>query len=93
MTPPLEHNASSTLLYIVPFLSVVRQYFWFPNSSRVDDGFSAGVMVAAAALPTAGNVYMLAQHYGIAPARVSASILISTALSVVTVSAVISLVS
>ena len=51
--------------------------------------FAAGVLVAAAALPVAGNVYILAQHYGIAVARVSASILISTAVSVVTVPVVI----
>jgi predicted permease len=56
------------------------------------DPYSASVMIAAAALPVAGNVYILAQHYGVAPHRVSASILISTALSVVTVSAVIALV-
>jgi len=54
--------------------------------------YAAGVMIAAAALPVAGNVYILAQHYGVAPQRVSASILISTAVSVVTVSAVIALV-
>ena len=53
------------------------------------DPYAAGVMIAAAALPVAGNVYILAQHYGVAPARVSASILISTAISVLTVSAVI----
>jgi len=51
--------------------------------------YVAGVMIAAAALPVAGNVYILAQHYGVAPQRVSASILISTAFSIVTVSAVI----
>ncbi|RYG90383.1 AEC family transporter [Loktanella sp. IMCC34160] len=51
--------------------------------------YAAGVMISAAALPVAGNVYILAQHYGVAPQRVSASILISTALSVLTVSAVI----
>lgn len=50
---------------------------------------AAGVMIAAAALPVAGNVYILAQHYGVAPQRVSASILISTAVSILTVSAVI----
>ncbi|MDP4032491.1 MAG: AEC family transporter [Pseudorhodobacter sp.] len=50
---------------------------------------AAGVMIAAAALPVAGNVYILAQHYGVAPQRVSASILISTAFSILTVSAVI----
>ena len=53
------------------------------------DPFAAGVMIAAAALPVAGNVYILAQHYRVAPQRVSASILISTAASVVTVAAVI----
>ncbi|MEL6510207.1 MAG: AEC family transporter [Pseudomonadota bacterium] len=51
--------------------------------------YAAGVMIAAAALPVAGNVYILAQHYGVAPTRVSASILISTAISIVTVSVVI----
>ena len=51
--------------------------------------YTAGVMIAAAALPVAGNVYILAQHYRVAPQRVSASILISTAASVVTVSLVI----
>lgn len=50
---------------------------------------AAGVLVAAAALPVAGNVFILAQHYQIAVARVSASILISTAVSVVTVPLVI----
>lgn len=53
------------------------------------DPYAAGVMIAAAALPVAGNVYILAQHYGVAPARVSASILLSTAASIVTVSLVI----
>ena len=55
--------------------------------------FDAAVMIAAASLPVAGNVYILAQHYGVAPHRVSASILISTALSIVTVSVVIAWVS
>ncbi|MEP3345078.1 MAG: AEC family transporter [Litoreibacter sp.] len=53
------------------------------------DTYSASVMIAAASLPVAGNVYMIAQHYGVAPARVSASILISTAVSVLSVSLVI----
>lgn len=51
--------------------------------------FAAGVLVSAAALPVAGNVYILAQHYGVAVARVSASILISTALSVLTLPVII----
>ena len=53
------------------------------------DGFSAGVIIAAAALPVAGNVFMLAQHYGVAAQRASTAILISTTLSIVTVSLVI----
>ncbi|AHD02367.1 AEC family transporter [Leisingera methylohalidivorans] len=55
--------------------------------------FSAAVAIAAASLPVAGNVYMLAQHYGVAPQRASAAILISTVLSIVTVPAVIAWVS
>ena len=47
--------------------------------------YAAAVMIAAASLPVAGNVYILAQHYGVAPQRVSASILISTVMAVVTV--------
>ncbi|MGI1664147.1 AEC family transporter [Palleronia sp. KMU-117] len=54
--------------------------------------YAAGVMIAAASLPVAGNVYILAQHYGIAPQRVSATILISTAASIFTISAMIALV-
>ena len=49
------------------------------------DPFAAGVMIAAAALPVAGNVYILAQYFGVAQQRVSAAILISTALSIVTI--------
>ncbi len=49
------------------------------------DPFTASIAVAAAAMPTAGNIYILAQHYGIAVQRVSATILISTAASVVTI--------
>jgi malonate transporter and related proteins len=54
--------------------------------------FSAAVMVAAASLPVAGNVYILAAHYGVAPQRVSTAILISTAFSILTVTLVIGLV-
>jgi predicted permease len=53
------------------------------------DPFSAGVIIAAAALPVAGNVFMLAQHYGVAAQRASTAILISTAISIVTLSLVI----
>jgi predicted permease len=53
------------------------------------DPFTATVVISAAALPVAGNVYILAQHYGVAPHRVSAAILFSTAASILTVSAII----
>lgn len=52
--------------------------------------FPAGVMVAAAALPVAGNVYILAQYFGVAQQRVSTAILLSTAASIVTLPLVIS---
>ena len=53
------------------------------------DPYSAGVIISAAALPVAGNVYMLAQHYNVAPHRASAAILFSTMLSILTVSLVV----
>ena len=56
------------------------------------DPVAAGVMVAAAALPVAGNVYILAHHFGIAQERVSAAILISTAISIATIPYVIHLI-
>lgn len=46
--------------------------------------FAAGVMIAAAALPVAGNVYILARHFDVAVQRVSAAILVSTAASILT---------
>lgn len=55
--------------------------------------FDAQVIIAVSALPVAGNVFMLAQHYGVAPQRVSASILISTVVSIVTFSLVVGWVS
>ncbi len=55
--------------------------------------FAAGVMVAAASLPVAGNVYMLAAHYNVVPGRVSAAILVSTLASIVSVPLVIAWVS
>ncbi len=71
-------------LVLHPALVAIGLIYLFPV-----DAYTAGVAIAAAALPVAGNVYILAQHYGVAPQRVSASILVSTAISVVTVTAVI----
>lgn len=51
--------------------------------------YAAGVMIAAAALPVAGNVYILSMHFGVAVQRVSGAILISTAASIATVPLII----
>ncbi|MEO0487748.1 MAG: AEC family transporter [Pseudomonadota bacterium] len=75
-------------LVIHPAAVAYAALFMFPV-----EPYAAGVMIAAAALPVAGNVFILAQHYGVAPTRVSATILITTAISVVTVSLVIGWVS
>ena len=56
------------------------------------DPFVAAIAIASAAMPTAGNVFILAQHYGIGEQRVSATILISTVISILTVTLVIGLV-
>ncbi len=75
-------------LVIHPAVIAFSALYLFPV-----DPYAAAVMIAAAALPVAGNVYILAQHYGVAPQRVSASILISTIFAVLTVSVVIGWVS
>ncbi|NYS25248.1 AEC family transporter [Rhodobacteraceae bacterium 2376] len=57
------------------------------------DPVTAGVMIAASALPVAGNVFILAQQYQVGPARVSAAILISTVISIATIPVIIAWVS
>ena len=71
-------------LVLHPALAAVMALWVF----RVGPEASAA-MIAAAALPVAGNVYILARHYGVAPQRASAAILISTAISIVTLPIVI----
>jgi len=71
-------------LVLHPALVAIAALWLFPVDRQ-----AAGVMIAAASLPVAGNVYILAQHYGVAPQRVSTAILISTAASILTVTAVI----
>jgi malonate transporter and related proteins len=73
-------------LTLHPAFVAIGVLFLFPL-----DRFSATVVISAAALPVAGNVYMLAQHYGIAPHRVSAAILLSTIASIVSVPIIIAL--
>jgi malonate transporter and related proteins len=75
---------SGAKLVLHPLAVAVAALWLFPV-----DPFAAGVMISAAALPVAGNVYILSAHYGIARQRVSAAILISTAASILTVPVVI----
>jgi hypothetical protein len=49
-------------------------------------------MIACAAMPVAGNVYMVANHYNVPSDRISVAILISTAVSIATISATVALV-
>lgn len=46
--------------------------------------FPASIMIGVAAMPTAGNIFIIARYYQVAPQRVSATILISTMISVLT---------
>ena len=55
---------------------------------RLDPAASA-VLIAAAGLPVAGNVFILAQHYDAGPARVSATILVSTLVSMATIPVIV----
>ena len=75
---------SSLKLFVHPAAIAISALILWPV-----EPFAAKVMIAAAALPVAGNIFILAQHYDVAPQRVSASILASTTLSVVTVAAII----
>ena len=75
-------------LVLHPLFVAFAAIFLFPV-----DPFQAAVMIAAAAFPVAGNIYILAQHYGVAPHRVSASILVSTVFAVATIPPVIAWVS
>jgi len=79
---------SSCKLFLHPAAVALGALVIFPVQP-----YAAGVMIASSALPVAGNVFMVAQHYGVAPTRVSASILVSTLISIITVSIVIGWVS
>ncbi|MEM9524599.1 MAG: AEC family transporter [Pseudomonadota bacterium] len=77
---------SALKLTLHPAVVAILAFVVFPI-----DSYAAGVMVATAALPVAGNVYIIAQHYGVAPQRASTSILVSTVFSIFTFSGVIAL--
>ena len=56
------------------------------------DPFASAVMISCAAMPVAGNVYMIANHYGVQSERISIAILISTTASILSISAIVGLV-
>ena len=78
---------SANKLIIHPLLVGIASLLVF----RIDP-FASAVMIACAAMPVAGNVYMIATHYGLPGERISIAILISTTVSIVTISLIISLV-
>lgn len=82
--PALPAALSFAKLILHPALAALMGFAVFPLAPE-----AASVIVATTALPVAGNIYILAQHYGVIPQRVSAAILISTACSIVTIPLVI----
>ena len=83
-------SPSAERVTIALWLSVLK-LFAFPAIVAVMalwvfdvEPFEAAVMIAAAAMPTAGNIYIIAQHFGVAPERASSTIFISTVISIVT---------
>ena len=75
---------SSCKLVLHPLLMAASTLLIFDIDQAV-----AGVMIAAAAMPTAGNIFILASHYRVAAERVSSTILLSTCLGIVTISLVL----
>ncbi|QPH54004.1 AEC family transporter [Pontivivens ytuae] len=75
---------SSLKLVVHPLVVAVFALFVFDI-----EPFAASMMIATAAMPVAGNIYIIAQHYEVAPQRASTAILFSTVLSVVTLTFVL----
>lgn len=75
------------LSYIVPFKLVVHPVLVYFAMGLIGDFDPVWIFTAVllASLPTATNVFVLAQQYGVWVERASATILITTALSVFTV--------
>ena len=57
------------------------------------DPFTAGVVIGVAAMPVAGNIYLLASHYRVAPQRASTAIFISTLISILTLTVALTMIS
>jgi malonate transporter and related proteins len=76
------------LSYIVPFKLLAHPLLMYVALSWIGDFPPAWVLTAVlmAALPTATNVFVIGQQYGVWVERASATILITTVLSVLTLS-------
>lgn len=87
---PLHQGAAETAflvaakLFVHPLL-VAAAVLWLVDLAPL----WAAVAIVHASLPIAANVYILAQRYGVHAEQVSTAILVSTALAVVTVSALL----
>ena len=79
------------LTYIVPFKLILHPVLVYFAMVLVGDFDTVWIFTAVllASLPTANNVFVLAQQYGVWVERASASILITTALSVISVTALL----
>ena len=83
ITIPLYLSANKLIMH--PLLVGIASLLVFQI-----DPFASAVMIACAAMPVAGNVYMIATHYGLPGERISIAILISTTVSIVSISLIIS---
>ncbi len=80
-----------TLVFIVPIKLIVHPAAMYLGLSYFGDFDPMWVMTAVllASLPTATNVFVIAQQYGLWAERASTAILLTTAFSVLTVSALL----
>jgi len=75
---------SANKLFVHPFAVALTAILIFDLTE-----FQAAVLAACAAMPVAGNIYMLVSHYNIPSDRVSFSILVSTVVSILTIPIII----
>jgi malonate transporter len=82
---PLDRRtAVAACLITVAKLAVYPMLVWLILGRMIQlDAFWVNVGVLIACLPSAGNIYVLAQQYDAGPQQVSAAILLSTIVSVV----------
>jgi predicted permease len=76
----------STVVATAAKLLVMPAVVWGTSRLFGLSPLETAVAVLAAALPTGANAFLLAQRYDVAPARSGATVLVSTALSIVTLS-------